>query len=45
MTGPEYALVAIFAAVWLIPLTLAVTWERRYRDLRDRALRTRGPVR
>ena len=29
MNGLDAVLVAIFAAVWLVPLALAVRWERR----------------
>jgi hypothetical protein len=36
MTAPEIALVAIFAAVWLLPALLAVRWEHRHRSLRSR---------
>jgi hypothetical protein len=31
MTGLEYVLTATFAAVWLVPATLALRWERRLR--------------
>jgi hypothetical protein len=34
MTGLEYVLAAVFAAVWLVPLTMAVRWERRLRTAR-----------
>ena len=29
MTGLDLVLMTIFAAVWIVPLTLAVRWERR----------------
>ena len=35
MTGLEYTLAATFAAVWLVPLTMAVRWERRLRSARQ----------
>jgi hypothetical protein len=31
MTMLEYYLVAIFSAVWIVPLAMAVAWERRLR--------------
>jgi hypothetical protein len=31
MTGLDVVLAAVFAAVWLAPLTMAVRWERRLR--------------
>ena len=34
MTGLDAVLVAVFAAVWLVPLGLAVRWERRLRTER-----------
>ncbi len=40
MTGLDVVLVAVFAAVWLVPLGLAVRWERRLRTER----RGLGPV-
>jgi hypothetical protein len=47
MTGLEYVLIATFAAVWLVPLTMAVRWERRLKaaqqDLRHRLL-ARSPL-
>ena len=29
MTAAEVVLVAAFGAVWLVPLTMALVWERR----------------
>ncbi len=45
MTGLEFVLAVVFAAIWLVPLALALVWERRNqrlsrhvgRDHRDRA--------
>jgi hypothetical protein len=37
VTGPEFVLGAVFAAVWLAPLALTVLWEVRNRRLRSAA--------
>lgn len=34
MTGLEYVLTAVFASVWLVPLAMALCWERRLRAAR-----------
>lgn len=31
MTGLEYVLAAMFAAVWLVPAAMALRWEQRLR--------------
>jgi hypothetical protein len=36
VTTPEYALIVIFAAIWIVPLAMSLLWERRYRVLRRR---------
>jgi hypothetical protein len=33
VTLPEVVLVGVFAAVWAVPLALALAWERRCRSL------------
>ena len=42
MTAAEVVLVAVFGAVWLAPLTMALVWERRNARL-VALLRTRLP--
>jgi len=45
VTGPELVLAATFVAIWLLPLALAIGWERRNCELRARVERARrdGP--
>jgi hypothetical protein len=42
VNGPEVVLVAVFVAVWVVPLALALVWERRYSALRARLEQRRG---
>jgi hypothetical protein len=45
MTALEYYLVAVFAAVWLIPLGLSVRWEIRRRKLTRQLVRSEKGIR
>lgn len=43
MTMLEYYLVTIFAAIWIVPLVMAVAWERRLRTLQRAPQRDTRP--
>ena len=45
MTGLDVVLVMVFAAIWLVPLALAVRWELRLRGHHRAALDAAAPSR